>query len=368
MSKVLALQAKTFSAPEIHFGGPDYPRERLRNLLEDRIAAVPAGGSINWVTYYFRDIRLANALIQAHQRGVQVTLSLEGRPRIPYANDAVIALLKGPRGIGSALRIITIPGLPSPSSKSWKPQMHEKLYCFSHPEPVAFIGSFNPSGNGLEDDPEIIREIGDQDRGYNVLIGLKDPVLVEKLTEHARQLHQHPVGLFHRFTMNASSDIRGTDTDIYFWPRTDAHPVVRFLPNTGNSTRIRIAASHIRAESVVGIMEKLVKQGADLEILAESTFRRVTKNVEQRLLNAGIRFKRIQHSESLPMHLKFALIEKDGCAWSIFGSFNWTKPSFWLNHEIAAISSNPVIFESLADCWSKLEKRSARPASDPAGY
>ena len=49
------------------------------------------------------------------------------------------------------------------------------------------------------------------------------------------------------------------------------------------------------------------------------------------------------------MHLKFVLVEDNSQAWSIFGSFNWTKPSFWLNHEIAAISSNPLLFKTFAE-------------------
>lgn len=356
LNKLASPQVKpSILSPEIHFGGPDYPRGKLRNLLEEWIAAVPAGGFINWATYYFRDIRLAKALAQAHKRGVHVTLSLAGRPRIPQANDAVTSLLKGPAGIGDALRTITIPGLLSPSHKSWRPQLHEKLYCFSHPEPIAFIGSFNPSGNGLEDDPDIIREIGDQDRGYNALIGLKDPILVDGLMRHAQSLHQSPPGIFYRFSANAGCDLYGTDTNIFFWPRVNTQPIVQFLDNICSNARVRIAASHIRANSAVDTMIKLARRGVDLEILAEATTRRVPPMVEQRLMNAGICFRRIQHAESLPMHLKFILIEENNCTWSIFGSFNWTQPSFWLNHEIAAISSNPIIFESFTRCWERLK-------------
>ena len=41
--------------PLVCFGGPDLPARRLRNLLEEQVRAVPGGGSIDWVTYYFRD-------------------------------------------------------------------------------------------------------------------------------------------------------------------------------------------------------------------------------------------------------------------------------------------------------------------------
>ncbi|ABB73721.1 Phosphatidylserine/phosphatidylglycerophosphate/cardiolipin synthase [Nitrosospira multiformis ATCC 25196] len=340
---------------EIYFGGPHQAPGHLRDVLAAHITAVPSGGSIDWVTYYFRDLRLAEALIQARKRGVQVTLSLEGRPRIPHANDAVIKMLSGPGGLGDAFRIIAIPGVPSPATKSWKPQLHEKLYCFSHPEPVAFIGSFNPSGNMPEDDPELIREIGDQDRGYNALVGLNDPVLVEGLVNHARQIHRSPPGLFYRFSTHASRIIHGADTTIHFWPRVSPHPVVQFLSRVNSGARIRVVASHIRTESAVDVMAGLARRGTTLEIFAESTHRRVTPKVERRLASAGIRFRRIRNPERLPMHLKFVLVEDGDHAWSIFGSFNWTKPSFWLNHEIAAISSNPLIFQVLAHCWEVLE-------------
>ena len=62
----------------------------------------------------------------------------------------------------------------------WKPHLHEKLYCFSHPRPVALIGSFNPSGDDPEEQPEIIDEIGDQDLGHNVLVAIYDPALVSR--------------------------------------------------------------------------------------------------------------------------------------------------------------------------------------------
>ena len=163
---------------EIYFGGPDQPPGRLRDILAERIGDVPTSGAIDWVTYYFRDRRLARELLRAHRRGVKVTVTLEGHPRTPDANDEVIAMLDGPDGLGKGFRTVSMTGLPTPSGKRLQPRLHEKLYCFSHPKPVAFIGSFNPSGDIPEERPDIIYEIGDQDRGHNVLVGLSDPSLV----------------------------------------------------------------------------------------------------------------------------------------------------------------------------------------------
>ncbi|MDE2367036.1 MAG: phospholipase D family protein, partial [Betaproteobacteria bacterium] len=186
------------------------------------------------------------------------------------------------------------------------------------------------------------------------LIGLGDPVLVEGLVKHARQLHRTSPSLFYRFSADASRDIHGRDTTIHFWPRVRPHPVVQFLSQVNSGARVRVAASHIRMESAVDVMMGLARRGATLEIFAESTVRRVTPKVERRLASAGIRFRRIRNPEHLPMHLKFVLVENGDRAWSIFGSFNWTKPSFWLNHEIAAISSDPKIFQAFADRWNLL--------------
>lgn len=340
---------------EIYFGGPDRPPGYLRDVLAAHIAAVPAGGTIDWVTYYFRDMRLAEALVHAHRRGVKVTMTLEGKPRVPYANDEVIALLSHPDGLGKALRIIRIPGIPAPAGKSWKPQLHEKLYCFSHPTPIAFVGSFNPSGNMPDENPEIIRELGDQDRGHNVLAGLVDPVLVAQLTAHARCLHRVPPGLLYRFSVRANETIRGKDTTIYFWPRIYPHPVVQFLASVRDGARVRVVASHIRTERAVEVMTALAGRGITVQVLAESTLRRVTAKVERRFSAANVQFSRFQDPENLPMHLKFVLVEDGDQVFTIFGSFNWTRPSFWLNHEIAVISSNPGLFRAFAARWEVLK-------------
>lgn len=340
---------------EIYFGGPDQPPGHLRDILAEHIAAVPSGGSIDWVTYYFRDLGLAEAIIQAHKRGVKVTVTLAGKPRVPDANDSVIAMLSGPNGIGEGLRVVILPGVPAPRGRSWKPQLHEKLYCFSHPKPIAFIGSFNPSGNLPKENPEIIQEIGDQDRGHNVLVGITDQQLVEHLVKHARQLNRIPPGLLYRFSTDANRAINSADTTIYFWPRIRSHPVVEFLSHVRKGAHVRIVASHIRTGSAVDVMIGLTNRGATLEIFADSTLRRVTAKVEQQLATAKIQFKRIRNPERLPMHLKFVLVEDYDKVWSIFGSFNWTKPSFWLNHEIAAISSDPMLFRAFADRCDMLE-------------
>ena len=134
----------------VWFGGPDLPYCRLRDLLEARIEAVPAGGAIDWVTYYLRDLGLVRALLRAQERGVALRISLEAGPHLRHANDAAANLLRalGPNFASSRQRRIFARG------PQWKrPFLHGKLYAFSHPLPHALLGSFNPSGNQPERDP-----------------------------------------------------------------------------------------------------------------------------------------------------------------------------------------------------------------------
>ena len=244
---------------EIYFGGPDQPPGRLRDVLAERIAAVPAGGAIDWVTYYFRDRRLAADLLRAHRRGVKVTITLEGHPRTPDANAEVVAMLAGPEGLGKGFRTVSVAGVPTPSGKRLRPRLHEKLYCFSHPKPVAFIGSFNPSGDDPEERPDIIHEIGDQDRGHNVLVGLSDLSLVAGLVSHARWIKRARHDLFSRFFTNGKHTLRAGKTEVHFLPRLRPHAVARFLVGFGEGSRIRIAASHLRGRSTVNVITGLAR-------------------------------------------------------------------------------------------------------------
>lgn len=345
---------------EVYFGGPDLPAYRLRELLAERVAAVPAGGTIDWVTYYLRDLRLAEELLRAHRRGVKVTVTLEHRPRTAYANEKVIRMLSGKNGLGERFRTLSMKGASALLGIMWKPHVHEKLYCFSHPKPVAFVGSFNPSGNVPEDDPDIIGEIGDQDRGHNVLVGLEDPLLVGKLVEHARWINRTKSFTFHRFSAAANRPVRGVDTVLYFWPRVRKHPVIKFLTLLGPGASIRIAASHIKGTSVAKDMIEFARSSSAVEILAEPTLRRVPARVERLFTQAGIPFRRVTHPDGLPMHNKFVLAEKEGRRWVIFGSFNWTTRSHWLNHEIGAISTNDRLFDAFDARWAVLAAQSSQ--------
>jgi phosphatidylserine/phosphatidylglycerophosphate/cardiolipin synthase-like enzyme len=337
----------------VHFGGPDRPVGALRDVLAQRIADVPAGGCIDWVTYYFRDRRLAADLVAARRRGVRVRVTLDAHPRAPRANDAVIALLGSE--LGNGLRAVRRAADATPVGRLLRPRLHEKLYCFSHPEPVALVGSFNPSGDEPEQAPEVPREIGDHDRGHNLLVELCDPTLVAALAEHARRLHAARHTALDRFSPAANRPLFGGDLTVHFWPRVRPDPIYAWLRRLAPDSRVRLAASHVSGLSSRKALCALAARGVGVEILSEATRRRVPRKTQRALQAAGISFRRVTSEPWLPMHNKFALVERGRERWVIFGSFNWSEPSRRFNREIGVVACDPRLFDSLAQRWQALE-------------
>ena len=311
--------------PVVHFGGPDKPPRLLRDLLRQRIDAVPAGGSIAWATYYFRDRDLAEALTAAADRGVAVTLQVEGAPRRRSANRAVLEFL-GRHGLGGGLRVHE-PGL-------LHEHLHSKIYYFSHPRPAVLVGSFNPSGD-VPEDPEVVAEIGDQDRGHNLLVEFRDGAFAEGLFRHVASLGRP----FAR--LRNSRPLVGAHATAWFFPRYQVSIAERRL---GGAAEVRGCISHLKPGSLVERLKAEARRGARIRLMVHDTSRRVPEATVSELRQCGIEISRFVHPEGLPMHAKF--IVADGTAW--FGSFNYNPRSRWLNDEILLASRHPDIVEPLA--------------------
>jgi phosphatidylserine/phosphatidylglycerophosphate/cardiolipin synthase-like enzyme len=238
--------------------------------------------------------------------------------------------------------------------------LHTKVFCFSHPRPTALVGSFNPACDRPEQDPEVLRAIGDHDRGHNMLVELSEPVLVEGLVRHVRHLHAVKHGRFEHFDLCNNVPLRGSEAEAHFWPRVRADPIRILLGRFGQGARVRIAASHIKGPGVVRSMTKLARRGAEVRILAASSSRRVAKDTLKKLLDAGASVCRVPEPDGVPMHLKFLLIEEHDQRYCVFGSYNWTFRAHWLNHEIAVISRDTQLFDAFGARWEDLWAEHAR--------
>ena len=324
--------------PRVHFGGPDQSPRHLRDLLEQRVEEIPAGGSIDWMVYYFRDEQLADALIRAHRRGVSVRVCIDGDPLHPSANARVIRMLSD--GLGDALRVVRqrVPG-----------HLHTKLYYFSDPRPTALVGSFNPSGNRLED-PEIIAKIGDQDRGHNLLVEISEPAVLEALVCRVGAIHSG-ARPFSGLLFPSRSTIAAGAYEALLFPRLGGHPLDRRLSQLEPTAAVRIAASHFDDRRVARRLAKLAGEGGKVEVVTHHTSRRTPEPVVRFLRRRGVLAHRYEHPDRLPMHAKFILAEDARRRWCAFGSYNLNPTSRWLNQELLVFSDDPELWQALDSRW-----------------
>lgn len=339
----------------VHFGGPDKPAGTLARLIGSRIDLVPAGGEIHWITYYFGNEELALELLAASRRGVRVRATIDASPRRPKVNARVSRMLGGAQGLADgfvALRHL----LPC--------HVHEKLYYFSHPRPTVFAGSFNPSRDAA-DPPDLVRDIGDQDRGHNFLVEITDPAAVSFLCAHMNHMHVHPHGVLEQFGEALNATFASSDLGIAFYPRrkTGIHLDALRLPGI---ERVRIASSHFRDRSVARQLARLAAKGVQVEVLAHATARRVPGRIERLAVSAGIGFVRYARNDDLPMHNKFMLLEGRRLRAALFGSFNLTLTSRWLNHEVLMQSGDPEVFAAFDARWHEMMAETQAPQTLPA--
>lgn len=344
------MGVETQSAPfHVHFGGPDLPPRVLRDLLQARIEATPAGAEITWITYYFRDRRLAQGLVDARRRGVRVRVIIEARPRRRGANDPVIAILRD--GLESDFRLHRTPLINA--------RLHAKIYAFSGPAPETFVGSFNPSGDTPED-PEVVAEIGDQDRGHNLLIGFSDPGDAAAIHAHAKRVWDSR-GLS-RFGVRQNRMLRLRTADVYFYPRLRIGIVEREFARLRAGDRVRAAVSHLHRGMFTRRLIEAVGRGVHVELVVHDTMRRVPKKVVTELAAGGVAIQRYCHPEELPMHGKFVLVERDGKRSAWLGSLNYNFNSQVLNQEILVHADEPGLVAALEARYQLIARQAAELA------
>ena len=328
--------ARVLRAPRLHFGGPDLEPRALRDLLKKRIEAVPPGGEIAWTTYYFRDRDLASALLAACDRGVRVHLRLEGMPRCKAANAAVLEMLRahGLRG-----------GLQISGAEAWKHSkfgnLHSKIYVFSHPVPAAFVGSFNPSGD-MPEDPAIIAEIGDQDRGHNLLIEFTEPELVAAFRHRAL----NAPGMLGRLRPAQNRAMSARLTTVWSYPRLSPDVVGRHLRSLRQPT-VSAAISHLKGGSLATALCDIARKGGEVRLIVHDTERRVPSRAVAELKAAGVVVHRFSNGEGLPMHCKFLLASDAGTETAFLGSLNYNLRSYYLNEEVLLATREPEIVSGL---------------------
>lgn len=334
----------------VEFGGPDLPPRRLRDLLQDQVDNSSPGSRIDWATYYFRDRALAEALIRASDRGVRVRLVMEPHPRREEANETVVAMLSQ-HGLGGGFH------LKSPIGRGGvEGHLHAKIYAFSDPG-IAWVGSFNPSGDDPED-AEVIEEIGDQDRGHNLLLGIERPKLIRALVTYIDRLIDPPAS---PVWLRPASYLRvhDGDTRLYFYPRMitwAVEPSIALMPRSGT---VRAAISHLKKGPLTWSLAKAAERGASVELLVHDTERRVSAKAFNFLEKAGVQIRRVVDPDDLPMHAKFILVTRSGRTTAWLGSYNFNDKSRFNNAEVLLATTNEEVVAALSRRFDQIEQMSA---------
>jgi hypothetical protein len=215
------------------------------------------------------------------------------------------------------------------------------------------VGTFNPSGS-LQEDQEIIAEIGDQDRGHNLLVELSDPALVRGLYRHALSLYRACHGPWEFALPRFNRVIAAGKTRIFLFPRVRLGGLGRLFDELRAGSRLHIAVSHLNDPGICKRLFGLARMGVHIEVLAHDTERRVPGWVEEQMRRSGINFRRYVHPEGLPMHNKFMLFEMLHRKVVTFGSMNLSVRSLRANHEVLVIDENPGLYDLFRRRWDEM--------------
>lgn len=305
--------------------------------------ASPAGASIDWATYYFRDVALAQALIRASDRGVAVRLVVEPHPRLRGANVEAVSLLKD-HGLAGGLRL-----RPRFARLG---QLHAKAYVFSHPG-IALVGSFNASSNGTEAD-DALREIGDQDRGYNLLLRLDAPALVAALRAQVAWLGDGAASPLDRFRPRLNRAVRDGATELFFYPRLRTQIVEPDIATLRAGDRVQAAISHMKRGSFIAAIEAARAKGVAVDLFVHATERRVPSRLVAELAAQGISITRVGDGERVPMHNKFLVLDRGGARHAWLGSYNYNAKSRWLNDELLVRTADAATVDALEGRFAEM--------------
>lgn len=276
--------------------------------------------------------------MRASDRGVGVRLVIDGHPRCARANEAVIALLSA-HGLNGGFALYNGTG-----------HLHSKIYGF---DDFALVGSFNPSGNTPED-PSIIAEIGDQDRGHNLLLRINSEPMLVALRSQIASLATEQKGLFRRFSRESNRITGAAEGDLFFYPRLRTLIVERRIDRLGRGDSVRGALSHFKPGKLANSFVTAARRGVTIRLLVHDTERRVPQKLVEYLHDHGIAIVRIRDPNDLPMHAKFILLERAGAVEAWLGSYNFNPRSRWLNSEVVMRTIRPETTQRLAERFEQI--------------
>ena len=334
------------------FGGPDKAKHILRDALLANIAAVPSNGQICWMCYYFNEPALFDALISAAQRGVRIEIIIDANPRCAGINQQCIDTFKKYPQIKISLAeskpIWEYFGL------KWHAHMHSKLYYFSHPTPHVLVGSYNPTAGTDKIKESLIDKIGDHTVSHNVLVNIDDKTLITCLLNYFNLMkfsHNRKWARFNKLNNTSHGTPMWTAN---YLPNLIKHPINSLFSCNDDVADIKCAISHLKGPNILRPLINASKRGKRVELILDSTHRRISNKQLTQLDQHKIKYLQLTSDKNTLMHNKFIIYKSANEHCVLFGSFNWSKRSWWLNHEIIVGTRNKEIVSAFEARWQEM--------------
>ena len=141
---------------------------------------------------------------------------------------------------------------------------------------------------------------------------------------------------------------------IDFLPRLSRHPINTLLSKNDSNTYIKCAISHLKGPGTLKPLTAAVKTGKKIELILESSQRRVPNKHLAFLDKNKIKYYQPKLAKNCLMHSKFILYHSDQEHCVMFGSFNWSARSWILNHEVIACSHDKEIVAAFEQRWQQM--------------
>lgn len=236
----------------------------------------------------------------------------------------------------------------------WHAHMHSKLYYFSHPRPHALVGSYNPTTDTQAIDAQLIKKIGDHTISHNVLVNIDNNKILTAILKYFRRIDSKHYRRWPRFCSSDNRIFRDSTWSVNFLPRLVTHPVNLLLKQNDNNAKILCAISHLKGPNIIKPLIKASERGKQIELILDSTQRRVPKKLLDQLELHNIKYKQLNSDQHCLMHNKFIIYKSNETHCVLFGSFNWSIRSWWLNHEIIVTTQDRNIISSFENRWQEM--------------
>jgi phosphatidylserine/phosphatidylglycerophosphate/cardiolipin synthase-like enzyme len=330
-----------FNAP----AGTGAPDTSLEAVLKDLLARAVSGSSVRVSLFTFTRSTMANAMVAAQARGVDVRVVLDGH------NAAYAAYTTLVNGLGASH--VTLCGTAANGSCVGTGINHSKYFLFSQLDDgshdVVVQSSANLSNPMLEE--------------HNNLVVVRNDVPL-----HAGYLAVWEAQRLQHQNLNFYHVVVGTQpVRTYFFPRQDADTVVSVLGNvvcTGGG-KIRVAMAFF-TDGRVEVARKLAAkkaEGCDVRVLLRQDSTTPGSSVLTALANGGVQhWKLTATAAHATIHSKVLIIDSlydTGTGPTprklVFtGSHNYTGPALTGNDEQLMRIDDATAFAKYAENWNAI--------------